>query len=280
MASNIDPTKPDQGQATTESVRDNFQAAKTEIEANQNDIATNAADISQNATDIGTNAAAITDLQSSKADITYVDSENTAQDAVIDGKVDKAGDTMTGKLNVAYNGATINLETAGTNTHIFFKNNGVNVGLLYHDVDNSRQVLRLYGDNGSTIETDLTLEAGGNVFLTGTGSAPTAANHLTRKDYVDGLAPHALAKVSADGTLNSRSYGIASATKTGTGTYELTLSAPLPANTGITVGSCDTRFNNVGFNLSSTTVFVYIASLQTAAAIDASFELVVYGPRT
>jgi len=40
MSSAIDPTKPTTGTATTESVRDNFQAAKDEIEENQADIVT------------------------------------------------------------------------------------------------------------------------------------------------------------------------------------------------------------------------------------------------
>jgi hypothetical protein len=38
MASNIDPSKPTEGNATTSSVRDNFTAAKTEIEQLQNDL--------------------------------------------------------------------------------------------------------------------------------------------------------------------------------------------------------------------------------------------------
>ena len=40
MSSAIDPTKPATGSASTESVRDNFQAAKDEIEQNQADIIT------------------------------------------------------------------------------------------------------------------------------------------------------------------------------------------------------------------------------------------------
>lgn len=40
MASNIDPSKPTEGAATTQSVRDNFQFAKDEIEENQADIIT------------------------------------------------------------------------------------------------------------------------------------------------------------------------------------------------------------------------------------------------
>jgi len=61
--SNIDPTKPTEGQATTQSVRDNFAAAATEIDANVAAIAVNAADILTNAADIATNASDITDLQ-------------------------------------------------------------------------------------------------------------------------------------------------------------------------------------------------------------------------
>ncbi len=43
MPSNIDPLKPEEGYATTASVRANFAAAKSEIEALQADKATTAA---------------------------------------------------------------------------------------------------------------------------------------------------------------------------------------------------------------------------------------------
>ena len=81
--SNIDPTKPIEGFATTESVRDNFQAAADEIDAleagqgaqdnrltqNETDIGVNAGAISTNATNIGTNA---TDIGNNAAAIAAV----------------------------------------------------------------------------------------------------------------------------------------------------------------------------------------------------------------
>jgi microcystin-dependent protein len=47
--SNIDPSKPDEGQATTQSVRDNFQAAADETDANAQGVADNAQGVADNA---------------------------------------------------------------------------------------------------------------------------------------------------------------------------------------------------------------------------------------
>jgi len=94
--SNIDPTKPTAGQATTQSVRDNFQAAADEIDANAaavaaNDISianntanisTNAASISQNVSDIATNTADIAantvDIAANAADISALQAGGAA----------------------------------------------------------------------------------------------------------------------------------------------------------------------------------------------------------
>lgn len=57
-----------------------------DIAKNASDIATNASGIAQNASDIASNSSAI----ALKADKTYVDSENAAQDAVIAQKADKS----------------------------------------------------------------------------------------------------------------------------------------------------------------------------------------------
>ena len=47
----IDPTKPDEGSATTQSVRDNFQATIDDLAAQLVLIQQNASDIAQNASD-------------------------------------------------------------------------------------------------------------------------------------------------------------------------------------------------------------------------------------
>ncbi len=77
----IDPSKPEEGLATTGSVRDNFQAAATEIDANVAAIAQNAAAISANSGLISDNAAAAAAAQAT-ADTALADAA-TAQAAAV-----------------------------------------------------------------------------------------------------------------------------------------------------------------------------------------------------
>lgn len=89
--SNIDPTKPTEGQATTLSVRENFQAAATEIDANAAGIAANAGNISTNQTDIAQNKL---DIAQNSSDIAQEVIDRTAGDANLQGQIDNLGGTV------------------------------------------------------------------------------------------------------------------------------------------------------------------------------------------
>lgn len=111
--SNIDPTKPTAGQATTQSVRDNFQAAADEIDANAAAVAANDVGIANNTANISTNAAGI--------------SQNITDIAT------NAGNIATNAANIATNTSDISALQAGGGAYAAYGEIGVNGSTVTKD---------------------------------------------------------------------------------------------------------------------------------------------------
>lgn len=113
MASSIDITKPEEGAATTKSVRDNFIAAKNEIEQSQNDLiaALEAITIiNENVTDA-----------TEKADQALLDAANAdAHAGVAEGKADAAIADLINKPNYASGNFTPVLSFAGSSVGVSY----------------------------------------------------------------------------------------------------------------------------------------------------------------
>lgn len=99
----------------------------------------------------------------------------------------RTGDTMTGNLSV--------VTSAGDATLTLQAPSSTNVSLDILDSDGDIRSKLTFNETSSavswdrrntvgSVDTTLTLEAGGNVSLTGTASVPTAAAHLTRRDFI------------------------------------------------------------------------------------------------
>ena len=111
--------------------------------------------------------------------INYVDTQDSL-------KVSKSGDTMSGELWLTYGSSpaiVLKPTLSGGSPQIRMKDsNGATRGYFYvADSDGSVNLRR--DDASSNILTIVTLSDDGNLDVS--GSAPTAASHLTRKDYVD-----------------------------------------------------------------------------------------------
>lgn len=109
--------------------------------------------------------------------------------AAVDAKVAKAGDSMTGALSVsvATDTAYIAKNTVASGTSSFIHRDSANNSRLFHRYDDSTGVGQFILLNGVGAEVNrVIIGTDGN--MTVSGAAPTSANHLTRKDYVDALA--------------------------------------------------------------------------------------------
>ena len=137
-------------------------------------------------------------------------------------KVDNTGDIMTGPLNntsgLIYNTAP----SALANPNYFLRDDlGVSLGVLFaSNLGNRNVILKRYDTDGTTTLTDFSLGDDGNVFIN--GAAPTSADHLTRKDYVDKKITGKLhaGRIESNGTTHN---GTNSWTSTLTQTGEFTL---------------------------------------------------------
>lgn len=98
------------------------------------------------------------------------------------------------------NGSIINPETATRTNYGFYSDDGAGLELYkYSDVSNPGKIAMVFGGaddvgsiaaihfDGTNYVQRLSLDADGNLVITGTASVatPTAAEHVTRKDYVD-----------------------------------------------------------------------------------------------
>jgi len=158
--SNIDVTVPIEGDPTTESVRDNFAVAASEVDAA---LAAGNQGIADAAT-----------------------------------KLPLAGGTLTGALSVEPSGGISEIKLkrriASQDAGFIVHNENENrMGEIVLGANNNL-IIRLY-DNAGIELTKLELLKNGNVSIN--GAAPTAADQFTRKDYVDGLIPPLLARLDA-----------------------------------------------------------------------------------
>lgn len=109
----------------------------------------------------------------------------TATTGVANGKVAKAGDTMTGDLTVAKASPSLVLDATGTNDSgvVVFRDGGIGRWLLYRDGAAGDFVIRRNSAAGATVDFPIIISAAdGKVTLAG---APTAAGHAAHKSYVD-----------------------------------------------------------------------------------------------
>lgn len=125
-------------------------ALESRVSKNEGDIANNAAGIANNASAIAANTSRINDVEviavnnerelQDKADKTYVDSQNSAQDAVIAQKADKSyvdaqDNALSGRISSLENAGTPGLIPHGINDHTDVNTSGVKNGqaLVYKD---------------------------------------------------------------------------------------------------------------------------------------------------
>jgi hypothetical protein len=218
--SNIDPSNPTEGQATTQSVRDNFQAAADEIDAN-----TAAAAAAQAAADA---AQADADAAQAKADNsvqltgnqTIAGQKTFTDDATFSASVRLEND---GKLNwKTAAGAARVMMSLDTGDDLIIGNTGAGDGndRTIFNTENNPNVLILDGSNATFGGVPSTTAAQG-----------TTAEALTRKDYVDAASSGvktAFMAMATDGSTNfTGGSAILSAVKTGDGQYRITSNIPL-----------------------------------------------------
>lgn len=165
----IDPSKPEAGQATTQSVRDNFQAVIDEF------IRVDAVD-AQQAIDIGNNAGAISD-NSDRLDIVEPIADQNALDIITN-----AGDISDNAGDIGDN----DLELAGHETRITDLENAPPVGgfpagtlMLFQQtaapLDWTKQVT--HDNKGLRVVSGVAGSGGANAFTTVFSAAKSTANH-------------------------------------------------------------------------------------------------------
>ena len=158
--------------------------------------------------------------------VNLADPEN-AQDAVTksyaDGRyVDEAGDTMTGNLDMGSNEVTSSAVPSGNNslTNKSYVDGEVATEAAARITGDSEQVTR----TGDSMSGDLTMTSPAKVVQ---AAAPTTANDLTNKTYVDGVvATEASNRASGDQTLTNSKVSKSGDTMTGA----LTLPASNPSD--------------------------------------------------
>ena len=158
--------------------------------------------------------------------VNLADPEN-AQDAVTkgyaDGRyVDEAGDTMTGNLDMGSNEVTSSAVPSGNNslTNKSYVDGEVATEAAARITGDSEQVTR----TGDSMSGDLTMTSPAKVVQ---AAAPTTANDLTNKTYVDGVvAAEASNRASGDATLTNSKVSKSGDTMTGA----LTLPASDPSS--------------------------------------------------
>jgi len=135
-------------------VGDNDYVIKSQIAGiatNASDIATNASDIITNTSGIETNASGII---TNASDIGVIEAEQIVQNTAIDGKVSKAGDTMTGALAISGSAAIpLTLDSTSTYTQIDFKKDALTKGNVYWEHSTSSMNL---ASAGATTNVTLT----------------------------------------------------------------------------------------------------------------------------
>jgi hypothetical protein len=147
--------------------------------------------------------------------VNLADPEN-AQDAVTkgyaDGRyVDEAGDTMTGNLDMGSNEVTSSSAPSSNNslTNKSYVDGEVATEAAARITGDSEQVTR----TGDSMSGDLTMTSPAKVVQ---AAAPTTANDLTNKDYVDGVvAAEAGNRASGDQTLTNSKVSKSGDTMTG-----------------------------------------------------------------
>ena len=158
--------------------------------------------------------------------VNLADPEN-AQDAVTksyaDGRyVDEAGDTMTGNLDMGSNEVTSSAVPSGNNslTNKSYVDGEVATEASARITGDSEQVTKA----GDSMSGDLTMTSPAKVVQ---AAAPTTANDLTNKTYVDGVvATEASNRASGDQTLTNSKVSKSGDTMTGA----LTLPASNPSD--------------------------------------------------
>lgn len=215
MASNINPLFPVSGNPTTQSVRDNFQAAYDEITAlqvngpvqdaaiaqNASDISTNAAAIAVNAGDIATNTAAISALQSGKLDVGAKAADSELLDSLDSTQFLRSdvADTVAGALTFTGNprlNDLVKLQLGSGNDAQLYHVGGEN----YLDLSATSGSLRIRDDVGTNIlnivrsSGDVKVSKGnieGGLWSdNGTANSSAKFRQLTQAQY-DALTPDA-----------------------------------------------------------------------------------------
>ena len=113
--------------------------------------------------------------------------------ATIDGKVNVAGDSMTGDLTIQHlgvNAAVIVRSStargvAGSSQFRMEDSAGSRFGRLLSNTSTAGVQMDIYNADGATVDANFIFQPDGNIATIGTLSAPQSINDLTRKDYVD-----------------------------------------------------------------------------------------------
>ena len=125
--------------------------------------------------------------------------------AALDAKYDKTGGVVSGAVTVSYGGSprvVVHPVTTDGFPQVALKDAaGQDRSLLYFDNITGRTVLRRISALGE-VETNLTLDTGGNVMVN--GLLPTEPAHVTRKDFVES---HLMTRTNDKLPLATSTYG-------------------------------------------------------------------------
>ena len=202
------------------------------------------------------------------------------------GAVAKTGDTMSGELWLMYGSSpaiVLKPTSSGGSPQIRIKDSsGATRGYFYvADSDGSVSLRR--DDASSNVLTIVTLSDDGNLDVS--GSAPTAASHLTRKDYVDqhpGVATAWCMFQGADGALIG-SYNVASVTVDATGLFTInfttemaTTALSVVANASLSDSSTNDRIAMV-YSIATTDVKVKVTNGAGGLRSDGIVSIQVFG---
>jgi hypothetical protein len=184
MASNIDITKPVTGNATTQSVRDNFSAAKTEIEALQNadplPSGTDTQTLRYNGTVVEATSSLVID---SSGNVDIASGDLAVGDVIT---TDVANDTVEMGYGVSGNGVEWNLKDKnGGNTHIGWIGSGATTGASNYYSFGSTGLSRWRSYDGTSYTTAMEISAAGDLTLLGTVDGRDVAADGTKLDGID-----------------------------------------------------------------------------------------------